>query len=257
MPNSFELENRERKRDIRKRRGEDEATFRGDNPQDPEALDDGSTPPKYDLEEIDRRRNWVGEQIWKAVASGSLDIKNTTALSNFLSSLRPEWFGGEHGLVDQKEKGRHMRRLFLGDLDEEGWGIGDSGYARALDEYRPNWSRMVSGMTKGADGLYSTDGGKFYDAFGRLVRTGPATPTASDPGFKTAPPLAAPTLNGTGNTPTPNPTFYGGSAPVGPYGISQPQVAAQQRQQRMNRNRPRQQQQSMSSAPAWYSTWRF
>lgn len=210
----------------------------GNNPDKP--VDDVRDPNlKYDIEEIERRRNWVGEQIWHAVAGGGLDIRNVTAVGNFLKNLRPEWFKGDHGIIDQKEKGRHMRRAFLGDLSEEGWGMGDNGYARAIDEYRPNWSRMVSGMTRdAASGLYNTgEGGRWFDAFGRPA----VAPTPPAP----APPPVNFTPEAT-NTPPPTPAFYGGSTAPNAYGTTAPAPGA------TSNARP-----PTSRAPAWYSTWRF
>jgi len=198
-----------------------------------------NAPLKYDLEEIERRRNWVGEQIWRAVAAGQLNLNNRDQISRFLNNLRPAWFGGVHGIRDKKEEGRHMRKLFLGDLGEEGWG-GD----RALQEYKPNWRRMVEGMNRDPkSGLYGTDGGKWYDAFGRLVRTDPISPPVPPPPPPPPPPEEPP--------PNENQVFYGGSNAPNPYGTEPPNGMNGQQQQRPNGGNNKVQ------APAWYSTWRF
>lgn len=213
-------------------------------------------PLKYDLDEIDRRRNWVGEQIWQAVASGRLNLRNVTAVSNFLRNLRPDWFGGEHGIVNQKEKGRHMRSLFMGGLDEEGWGMGDNGYARAIDEYKPNWRRMIEGMNRDPKtGLYGTDGGKWYDAFGRLVRTDPIR-NPLDPEILPPPPPVP--------GPDENKVFYGGSNAPNPYGTEAPGGIGGGEQQGQNNNignnqgqNQQRKNQGNNFAPGWYNTWRF
>jgi hypothetical protein len=237
-------------------------------PAGSERLDEpGGDPAKYDLQEIDRRRNWVGDQIWRAVAGGNTNLlKSKEALSNFLAMLRPDWFpAGDHGVVDAKEKGRHMRRLFLGDLDEEGWGMGDNGYSRAVEEYKPNWRRMVEGMQRGADGLYFTDGGKYYDAFGRLVRTGPANPAPATPTAPVTPagPTPPPSTTTTPSSPvaetTPpvNPAFYGGSTAPNPYGVGGPDTAMTRRQEIYNRRQSPTGSRPQGQTPGWYPTWRF
>lgn len=224
---------------------------------DPAITGNPNAPLKYDIPELERHREWIAEQIWRAVAGGQSQLlKNPQMLSNFLAGLRPDWFKGEHGIVDQKEKGRHIRNLFLGNLEEEGWGMGDEGYSRALDHYRPNWSRMVSGMNKDkTTGLYSDGGGKWFDAFGRLIRTDPATPTAAPGGPTATPTITAPSATNTTPTAnaTPNPVFYGGTTAPSPYGIGPPSTRMTQQQVTANRNKGTNQ----PNTPAWYGTWRF
>lgn len=230
---------------------------RNTNPAITGTPDEGNpnAPLKYDLKAIEARRQEMGEKIWRAVASGQLNLSNQGQLQNFLSSI---------GLLDKKEEGRHMRNMFLGGLGEEGWGMGDNGYSRALDEYRPNWSRMVGGMNKNnATGLYGTDGGKWYDAFGRLVRTDPVAPTTPVSTPTTTPTTASPPATNTSpdpNTaarPTPNAAFYGGTTAPSPYGVGGPNTRMTQQQVTANRNRTGARTTSQQTTPAWYSTWRF
>lgn len=215
-----------------------------------------NAPLKYNLPEIEARRNSMGEQIWRAVAEGRLNLSNQGQLANFLTSI---------GLLDKKEEGRHMRKMFLGGLDEEGWGMGDSGYGRALDEYRPNWSRMVSGLQKDPKtGLYSSGGGRWYDAFGRLAKTDPVqTPTSTPTSTPNVPPPPMTNTNPNANpninaVPTPNPAFYGGTNAPSPYGTGQANTRMTRQQVTANRTRPSAGQARPNQVtPAWYSTWRF
>lgn len=154
---------------------------------------------------VDARRRAVADQAWRAQAMGRLDLSDQGQMSDFLAGL---------GITSEIGGGRHMRRLFLGDLPSEGWGqspvAGRGGMSMALEQYIPAWrqglDRAIQGghLTRDRSGMYFNPGKggamQWYDAFGSPAQA-PAT----------AAPMGANPMGGSLANPMGNPTSLGNS----------------------------------------------
>lgn len=213
---------------------------------------------REDKEGMEQRRLWLANEIWTAVRDKGLNLTNTDALASLLSSL---------GVLDQKEEGRHLRRMFLDKSGAYGYGNAPGGYSSVLDVYKPNWRRNTEyDMEK-----YGRP--TEFDAYGRTNPNRPSakpqgavpmsphggTPMSPQPEGIPAPPPLYPNDTPARQTPT----FYGGSTAPNAYGVSPSQLI----------NRPQARSpmgvsdgggQGTSGtdrqnlrAPAWFGQWRF
>ena len=88
---------------------------------------------------VNARRAFMGDQLWQMQAKENLNLSDPNALSGALGRL---------GITPEKGGGRHLYRLFMGDLPGEGFGMSspDRGISYGLEAYMPDWKRYHDRM---------------------------------------------------------------------------------------------------------------
>lgn len=83
---------------------------------------------------VNARRRGVADALWRAQHHERLNLPDPNAVSGYLSRL---------GITDEIGGGRHLRRLFMGDLPSEGFGMsqvpGRGNMSYAMEAYMPDW----------------------------------------------------------------------------------------------------------------------
>jgi hypothetical protein len=145
---------------------------------------------------VDARRAWVGDQLWRAQATQGLNLSDPEAMSAQL---------GRMGITPEIGGGRHLRRLFLGDLAAEGFGKssvpGRGDMAYGLEAYMPEWKQSFDRNRQGGHLVWDRaaqaykDGARAFNHFGQPLGAPQAgMPLATQPPVVPAPVVpAAPT----------------------------------------------------------------
>lgn len=128
------------------------------------------------------RRNWAANELWTAQARQNLDLSNPEALSRHLGTL---------GITPEVGGGRHMYRMFMGDLPSEGFGMSSPqrGISYALEAYMPDWKRYHDRTIQGGNPRGVTENMYFPWSPWNAPQ---ATPTATGLPASTASASAAP-----------------------------------------------------------------